>query len=164
MTIKLRIILDHSIDVFREIEINSTSTLLTLHEYIVQIFDLEKNEMAAFYLTDEVWEQGQEIPLLAMQNNTQEMKDLLLNDIVQSKQRLLYVNNFLLLWRFMIEIIEIDEDKTEDQPQTLLSFGTMPQESPNIQFVANNNDLSMSDDDFDDDFDEFNEFENYEGF
>ncbi|MEC8610878.1 MAG: hypothetical protein VXY06_03890, partial [Bacteroidota bacterium] len=78
MTIKLSIVLDHKIDIFREINICSDSTLFTLHKYIVEIFNLEKNEMAAFYHTDDDWEQGQEIPLVSMRNNEKEMKDLFL--------------------------------------------------------------------------------------
>lgn len=164
MTIKLSIVLDHKIDIFREINICSNSTLLTLHKYIVEIFNLEKNEMAAFYHTDDDWEQGQEIPLVSMRNNEKEMKDLFLCDIFTTKQRLLYINNFLLMWRFMIDVIEVDEKNIIKQPMTVLSFGTLPEESPNIQFITDIDNFSEDDDLYDDGFDEFNEFENYEGY
>lgn len=160
MTIKLRIVLDHNLDVFRELKISENATLHDLHELLVQSFELEQNEMAAFYLTDNDWEQGQEIPLFAMQNDTKEMKDIFSKDIFQSNKRLLYINNFLIMWRFMIEVIEINKDETIQQSQVLLSFGTMPQELPRIQFVSDTN--SSDEDLFDNDYDEFSEFENYE--
>lgn len=160
MTIKLRIVLDHNLDVFRELKISENATLHDLHELLVQSFELEQNEMAAFYLTDNDWEQGQEIPLFAMQNDTKEMKDIFSKDIFQSNKRLLYINNFLIMWRFMIEVIEINKDETIQQSQVLLSFGTMPQELPRIQFVSDTN--SSDEDLFDNDHDEFSEFENYE--
>lgn len=160
MTIKLRIVLDHNLDVFRELKISENATLHDLHELLVQSFELEQNEMAAFYLTDNDWDQGQEIPLFAMQNDTKEMKDIFSKDIFQSNKRLLYINNFLIMWRFMIEVIEINKDETIQQSQMLLSFGTMPQELPRIQFVSDTN--SSDEDLFDNDHDEFSEFENYE--
>ena len=46
MIIKLSIILDHQSDVFREVKISSSSTLEELHHLIVQIFELQKDEMA----------------------------------------------------------------------------------------------------------------------
>lgn len=164
MTIKISIVFDHQSDVFREIKIDSTSSLQDLHECIVQSFDLEKNEMAAFYLTNIDWEQGQEIPLIAMHNDATEMKDIQSKDIFQSHEKLLYVNNFLVMWRFMIEVVDIQLNETIESPQTLLSFGTMPQESPNIQFVSDETTFSADEDFSDSDFDEFSEYDNYEGY
>ena len=67
--------------------------------------------MAAFYLTNEEWEQGEEIPLIAMEPSSREMQNISVNDIFQNTEKLLYVNDFLTLWRFMIEVEEIDEIK-----------------------------------------------------
>ena len=111
MTVKLNVVLDHNDDVFREIIINTENTLEDLHKAIVSAFALKPEEMAAFYLTNEEWEQGEEIPLIAMEPNSREMQNISVNDIFQNTEKLLYVNDFLTLWRFMIEVEEIDEIK-----------------------------------------------------
>jgi hypothetical protein len=70
MIVKLSVILDHQSDVFREVKLDSSSSLLELHDFIVQVFELKKDEMAAFYLTNDDWEQNEEIPLIAMDANS----------------------------------------------------------------------------------------------
>ena len=66
MIYRLRVILDVREDVFRDIEIQGADTLEDLHNAIVQAFSLEGQEMASFYLSDEEWNQGEEISLFDM--------------------------------------------------------------------------------------------------
>ena len=49
MIYRIRIILDVKEDVFRDIEIEATSTLEDLHHAITQSFGFLGNEMASFY-------------------------------------------------------------------------------------------------------------------
>ena len=161
MTIKLNIILDHKDDVFREICIDSNNSLEDLHRIIVSSFQLNPEEMAAFYLTNEEWEQGEEIPLIAMDSNSREMQNISINDIFQNTEKLLYVNDFFILWRFMIELEQIDELKEMDEAEVVLSFGNLPKNAPIVQFVSDEDDLSDNDP-YGDTLDEFNEFENYD--
>ena len=161
MTIKLNIILDHKDDVFREICIDSNNSLEDLHRIIVSSFQLNPEEMAAFYLTNEEWEQGEEIPLIAMDSNSREMQNISINDIFQNTEKLLYVNDFFILWRFMIELEQIDELKKMDEAEVVLSFGNLPKNAPIVQFVSDEDDLSDNDP-YGDTLDEFNEFENYD--
>ncbi len=164
MTVKLNIVLDHNDDVFREIRINTDNTLEDLHKVIVSTFGLKPEEMAAFYLTNEEWEQGEEIPLIAMEPSSREMQNISVNDIFQNTEKLLYVNDFLILWRFMIEVEEIDELKEVEEAEVVLSFGNMPEEAPMVQFISDEDNLTEEEDIFGDALDEFNEFENYEGY
>ena len=164
MTVKLNIVLDHNDDVFREIRINTDNTLEDLHKVIVSSFGLKPEEMAAFYLTNEEWEQGEEIPLIAMELSSREMQNISVNDIFQNTEKLLYVNDFLILWRFMIEVEEIDELKEVEEAEVVLSFGNMPEEAPMVQFISDEDNLTEEEDIFGDALDEFNEFENYEGY
>jgi hypothetical protein len=64
--VKLRVILDVEADVFRDVEIARDATLLALHEAILAAFGWAGDEMASFYRSNESWERGAEIPLLAM--------------------------------------------------------------------------------------------------
>ena len=166
MTVKLNIVLDHNDDVFREIRTNADNTLEDLHKVIVSSFGLKPEEMAAFYLTNEEWEQGEEIPLIAMELSSREMQNISVNDIFQNTEKLLYVNDFLILWRFMIEVEEIDELKEVEEAEVVLSFGNMPEEAPMVQFISDEDNLTEEEEEdiFGDALDEFNEFENYEGY
>ena len=68
MIYRFRIILDHDSegDIFRDIEIRETDTLEDLHNSITQAFGFEGSEMASFYLSDDEWNQGEEISLFDM--------------------------------------------------------------------------------------------------
>ena len=163
MIVKLSVILDHQSDVFREVKLDSSSSLLELHDFIVQVFELKKDEMAAFYLTNDDWEQNEEIPLITMDaNSAMEMGKLSINDIFSGHDKLLYVNDFLVMWRFMIEIVEKDESNSIDEPELFLSFGKMPGDTPEVQFVSEKDPYSSDEDIFDEEHDEFNEFESYD--
>ena len=66
MIYRFRIILDVKEDVLRDIEIEETATFEDLHLTITQAFGFLGNEMASFYLSNEEWIQGDEMPLEAM--------------------------------------------------------------------------------------------------
>ena len=161
MIAHLRIILDHTNDIFRDIHINSEDTLEQLHHAIVSAFKLNPEEMAAFYLTNEEWEQGEEIPLLSMQEGSHEMKDITISAIFNKEDsRLLYIQDFLTMWRFMIEIEELLETSTQKElPATVLSFGGMPDEVPNLQFLSIE---QKKHNPFGDELEDLNEFEQFD--
>ena len=165
MILHLRIILDHKKDVFRDIQLDASKSLEHLHQTIIAAFDLQKGEMASFFLSNKNWDQEDEIPLLSMQEGSSEMKDISIKDVLKNTEsKLLYVQDFLTLWRFMIEVEDIlGQDSRSDLPKTVLSFGYMPKEAPNVQFVS---EVETKDDDDPtaDIFDEFNEFEQFDEF
>ncbi len=68
MIYRFRIILDNKSeeDIFRDIEIRKTDTLEDLHNAITQSFGFDGMEMASFYLSDDEWNQGEEISLFDM--------------------------------------------------------------------------------------------------
>ena len=73
MIYRSRIILDTKEDVFRDIEINESSSLEELHNSIIKSFGF-RNEMASFYKTDNDWKQGDELPLNDFGPETPSMK------------------------------------------------------------------------------------------
>ena len=163
MIAHLRIILDHNNDVFRDIHINTEDNLEQLHHAIVRAFTLKPEEMAAFYLSNEEWEQGEEIPLLSMLESSHEMKDITISGIFNKENsRLLYIQDFLTMWRFMIELENLLERSTQKElPATVLSFGKMPSEAPKVQFVSEE---QKEDDPYGDVLDDFNDFEQFDEF
>ena len=72
MIYRLRAILDHDQkeDIFRDIEIRKTDTFEDLHNVLTQSFGFDGSEMASFYISNDQWEQGQEIALFDMGQNT----------------------------------------------------------------------------------------------
>ena len=63
MVYKIRLILDTEENVLRDIVIGYNDTLEDLHNAITNAFGFYGTEMASFYLTDDKWNQGDEIPL-----------------------------------------------------------------------------------------------------
>ena len=72
MIYKIRVILDTKDDVFRDIEIRDKQTLFTLYKGIMSAFSLQGEELASFYVSDEAWNQGKEIPLENMDESNED--------------------------------------------------------------------------------------------
>jgi hypothetical protein len=162
--IKFSIVLDHKQDVFREIEIDQNNSLLQLHQIIEQSFQLNQGEMAAFYFTDEEWNQEKEIPLVSMDDSITEMSQIKIENVFNSlESKMLYINDFLLFWRFMITVEQITETETSQEAKEVLKFGKMPLDAPNIQFISDSDGKEDQEDDlfFNDDLNEFEEFNEY---
>ena len=139
MIYRIRIILDVKEDVFRDIEIEATSTLEDLHHAITQSFGFLGNEMASFYKSNESWHQGEELPLESMENGSN-MRDEPLNKIFTSSQHhLIYVYDFLNLWTFFVELKEsADIISSSSYPNLIYSKGDVPEEAPEKIFETDN--------------------------
>ena len=154
---KIRVILDTKEDVIRTVLVNDTINLEDLHFTIAKAFGFEGQEMASFYKTDDEWNQGEEIPLFNMAEAGEEisMQTCILNDTLpEENNKLIYVYDFLNMWTFYVDVVEISSETKEDLPKTILEVGQIPDEAPQKEFVADN-----LDDDEDDDFDIFDDFD-----
>jgi hypothetical protein len=71
MIYRFRVILDNDTeeDVFRDLEIRETDNLEDLHNIITQSFGFDGTEMASFYISNEAWEQGEEISLFDLSDD-----------------------------------------------------------------------------------------------
>ena len=139
MIYRIRIILDVKEDVLRDIEIEASATLEDLHHAIAQSFGFLGNEIASFYKSDEVWQQGDELPLESMEEGEGfNMRDELLNKIFTSSQHhLIYVYDFLNLWTFFVELKEVgDILSSTSYPNLIHSEGDVPEEAPEKIFNA----------------------------
>lgn len=153
MIYRFRIILDNDTedDVFRDLEIREDDTLEDLHNIITQSFGFDGSEMASFYLSNDTWEQGEEISLFDMSdgvNPVKLMNTTLINDVVHEAQtKLIYVYDFLSMWTFFVELAEIvDEAEGFDYPNLMFVHGQIPDQAPDKNFEAEG-------------FDDFNEFD-----
>lgn len=170
MIYRFRAILDTKEDVFRDIEIEASSTMEDFHNAITQAFGFAGQEMASFYVSNEIWEQGEEIALFDMGeegDSVRTMSETILEDAVWADQpRLLYVYDFLSMWTFMVELAEItDPEPGMPYPNLMFSHGEIPEQAPEKEFIAekidgegnidDDEDYDLDADDYEDlDFDE----------
>jgi len=167
MVYRFRVILDNDTeeDIFRDLEIRETDTLEDLHNIITQSFGFDGSEMASFYLSNDEWEQGEEISLFDLSDDASArlMNETAINDVTHEAQtKLIYVYDFLNMWTFFVELAEIvEETDGHDYPNLMFVHGQIPDEAPEKLFEAEGDDDfneledSMDLDDYDSlDFDE----------
>jgi hypothetical protein len=157
MIYRFRILLDNDTeeDIFRDIEIRKTDTLEDLHNTITQSFGFDGTEMASFYVSDEEWNQGEEISLFDMSegvNAVKLMNSVLIEDVLDAdKTRIIYVYDFMNMWTFLVELGEIvEESQGVDYPNLMFVIGQIPMEAPEKSFEAEKLDI---DNDFEDELD-----------
>ena len=143
MIFRFRVVLDNDTkeDIFRDIEIRNSDTLEDLHNAITQSFGFDGSEMASFYLSDDEWNQGEEISLFDLSeggSDIQLMSQTTISEVVsESRTKLIYIYDFLSMWTFMVELGEIvDEAQGTDYPNLLFVHGQVPSEAPEKVFEA----------------------------
>ena len=165
MIYRFRIILDTQEDVFRDIEIESDATLEDFHNAITQSFGFGGQEMASFYVSNDLWEQGEEIALFDMSDGEESLKvmgETSIEEVTDKDQtKLIYVYDFLNMWTFLIELADIVEHEDgKSYPNLMFVHGEIPEEAPEKEFLAE--DLESGDEEFDStDFDEIDFDENW---
>lgn len=167
MIYRFRVVLDNNdteADVFRDIEIRESDTMEDLHNTIVQSFGFDGMEMASFYLSDDEWNQGEEIAMFDVsegENKVKVMATTIIKDVVhEAATKLIYVYDFLNMWTFYVELAEIvEEAKGTDYPNLMYVQGQVPNQAPEKIFEAE--DLEEESDEFNDDmdFDDYDEFD-----
>ncbi|SCX97036.1 pRiA4b ORF-3-like protein [Nonlabens sp. Hel1_33_55] len=160
MIYRLRAILNATEDVFRDIEIEDNANLEDLHNVITQSFQLQGDEMASFYTSDEDWNQGEEYCLFDMSEGAAPLKKMQDTDLSQvmdkSNTRLIYIYDFLNMWTFMLELADVagPVDGTA-YPQVIFEMGTLPDSPPDPEFEA---DPRFAEDEDDDEYGDDEEF------
>lgn len=154
MIYRFRVILDNDTedDVFRDLEIREGDTMEDLHNIITQSFGFDGMEMASFYVSDEQWNQGEEIAMMDMSESGNEVKMMsttIIKDIVhEASTRLIYVYDYMNMWTFYVELGEIvEEAHGTDYPNLMFVHGQIPDQAPEKRFEADENE--------DDDYNEF---------
>ena len=159
--IKIRATLESKEDVIRELVINEDLTLDMLHFEIIKKFNLDRYEMASFYQVDSELNLEKEYTLI--DTNELEKSNLTMNKVsissvlFEKKCRLIYIHDFLKMWRFYIEYVEQVNSKEKIY---LSSIGKMPNEAPEIIFKSENK--IRNSDSFKSQLDKEDEFSEYE--
>jgi hypothetical protein len=148
--IKLRIVLDVQEDIFRDIEIERDSPLMHLHLATLDAFGWDANEMAAFYRSNNAWDRGEEIPLMAMPDVDEDfdeddgadgasspenkpkpppsMENTTVGNLLPAlTDRSVYVFDFLRMWCFYIEPLEyLSTKEGAAYPRLIHETGSSP--------------------------------------
>ncbi|MEZ4755810.1 MAG: hypothetical protein R2817_03160 [Flavobacteriales bacterium] len=132
---RFRVLIDHESEAFRDIEIGSEQTFLDLHNAIKEAFGFIGQEMASFYVSDEAWDKGPEIPLADLGFSEEGETPALMNEVYISdhirstSQRFVYAYDFLHMWMFMVELIQAgDPAPGVTYPRVVLSMNEAPSE------------------------------------
>lgn len=137
----IRIQLEHKNDVIRDIEIDSSKSLKDLHYTIIKSLNLNKNEIASFYMTNEELELLEEIPLFKINEEDTsvfDMSEMKIESVFQKiTNQLIYIYDFLKMWRFLITCSSIKKDKSK-KTKIINSVGKMPKVAPEIIFESEN--------------------------
>ncbi|CAM4172729.1 IS1096 element passenger TnpR family protein [Zobellia nedashkovskayae] len=158
MIYKIRIILDAKEDIFRDLEIEASTSMEEFHNAIAQSFGFLGNEMASFYTCDEEWIQDEEIALFDMSDNGSDVKlmnETFLEDVMtEDSPKLIYVYDFLSMWTFFVELADkVEPESGISYPNVLFSFGELPETPPEKNFE------SKPAHDFDDTYDNYDDLD-----
>ena len=139
MKYNIRITLESKEDVIREIEINSDCFMSELHYFIIDAFGLDNKELASFYTVNSELELEDEFPLISFQDNSSNMENTKLESVLTNvNDKLIYVFDYMKMWRFLIDLIKIETDFKERK--CTLRIGKIPDEAPEVIFNQDDND------------------------
>jgi hypothetical protein len=180
-TYKFRVLIDTESkeDVFRDINISANSSFEDFYHTIIHAFEFSGEQLGSFYLSNEDWDKGHEFVLMDMGLTDESdapsvMAETKLNAYIKKEgQRLIMVYDFLRMWCFLIELIEINSTKISG-PEIVIAIGDAPDElerdpDGNGSFdIGSSADLGKDIDDifseFDEDDEDFEDFENIDDF
>lgn len=130
--LKLRVVLDTESDVFRDIEIAADAPLVHLHAATLDAFGWEGMELASFFESNDQWDKGEEIPLMAMPElegqTARDMESVTVGELLPTlASRAVYVYDFLRMWCFYVEPLEwVEPVPGEGYPRLVMEFGVAP--------------------------------------
>jgi len=122
----LRVIADTDHTVLKEVRIKSTASMMKLHEHIFSEFGLNPGEMASFYYSTANWDQGDELPMFAMDDDMPAMEGTSVEQFFASTKNGLYVYNFLDMNIFYLEVVKTEEEEGFEDFVVLSSVGELP--------------------------------------
>lgn len=135
--LKFRVLLDSSdkSEIFRDILIGDTESFETFYQAILEAYQFSGDQMASFYMSNDNWDKGHEISLFDMSMGEDPdqimpgvMKTSILADfMLEDDQKIILVHDFIRMWIFLIELIEVTKD-APNSPKVVLSVGNAPAE------------------------------------
>lgn len=136
--LKFRVLLDSkdAEEVFRDIVISDSADFESFYRSILNAYEFSSDQMASFYMSNNNWDKGFEISLFDMSfgEDPDQILPAVMSEstireyITEPNQRIILVHDFMRMWIFLIELIEVVKD-TPVEPQIALSVGNAPDEN-----------------------------------
>ena len=132
MRLKFRIILNVEEDVLRDIIVDASTSLLQFSKIISDQFGFDSTEISTFHISNENWEQLEEIKIYKIDDQDDIMdKAPISNYFVLNGDKMIFVYDFLNYWTFFVELHEIDElINSKSNFECINSVGNIPKEAP----------------------------------
>jgi hypothetical protein len=123
-SLDIRIVADTQEDIFADLRIHKENNFLTIHDFLIENFHLDKSEMSSFFYSNHDWDKGEEITLMNMNIGDDQtikfMESITINEVFEEKKlKFLYVNDFLNMNIFYVEILK-ESDLENDETLKLL--------------------------------------------
>jgi hypothetical protein len=159
---KFRVLLDNEgdSDIFRDIVIGPHNDFEVLYHAIIASFGFRGDQLGSFYVSNDSWDRGHEIALMDMGlgndlNAPFLMKDTPIANVVRGEgQKLILVYDFLKMWCFLIEMVEVLPMESEE-PELFFAVGEAPDEDDREVDLGGPTGLPDLGDDIDDIFSDF---------
>ena len=151
-SLDIRIVADTQEDIFADLRIHKENNFLTIHDFLVENFHLDKLEMSSFFYSNDDWDKGEEITLMNMNIGDDQtvkfMESITINEVLKGKKfKFLYVNDFLNMNIFYIEILKESDLESNENLKLLHKFGEYETKKSNDTFITEDeNKLSEIDD------------------
>lgn len=151
-SLDIRIVADTQEDIFADIRIYKKCSFKDLHNFLVENFNLNKQEMSSFYYSNETWDKREEITLMNMNigddNIIKFMDSILIEDVFNSSEiKFLYVNDFLNMNIFYVEILKENISTSKKDISILHQLGKYkPKEYEEISLTDNDTKQNEIDD------------------
>jgi hypothetical protein len=151
-SLDIRIVADTQEDIFADLRIHKENNFLTIHDFLVENFHLDKLEMSSFFYSNDDWDKGEEITLMNMNIGDDQtvkfMESITINEVFKEKKfKFLYVNDFLNMNIFYVEILKESDLEDNETLKLLHKLGEYePKKSEDIFIMEDENKLSEIED------------------
>tara|TARA_Y200000002_G_C22684347_1_gene665376 strand:+ start:3894 stop:4424 length:531 start_codon:yes stop_codon:yes gene_type:complete len=164
--LNIRAVADTQEDIFIDFAISKRCNFSDIHHFLISKFNLNKLELSSFYYSNDNWDKGEEITLMNMnfddENNIKFMDMVLLKDVYKEGHlKFLYVNDFLNMNIFYLEILKEVDVGVDEKVNILHQLGEYKPNNQNIEEKTIEDDTKNEIDEILKEYDEddFNKFE-----
>lgn len=129
---RFNITLENNEDLVRVLDLPEDHTFEDLYNAVLQSVGFDNTQLGSIYVCNDNWEKKVEITLIDMDADEGDlipiMHDTALDDYIHAVgQKLVFEYDFVLMWRFFIQVQEILEgDKKTKYPRIVESIGEAP--------------------------------------
>jgi hypothetical protein len=122
-------------DMLRVIDIPANANFQDLHYAVLAAVDFDTTQLSSFFICNDRWEKKVELTLINMDTDDGDlmpiMKDIKLKDYEHEVgQKLIFEYDFVLMWRFFLEVSKVYESDTDASkfPAVVESIGESPKQ------------------------------------